>query len=433
MKTKVLILINLLPACLCAQEVDWNSIQWAGVEAKVISVPVKKWIAPVGAGLVAVGGLAAVTWPGKAVVPDPPINVTPVPECTRAFSFNSQPAICTSPTGSAEVVSTEIEPMVVEWPDGFIGALHEGLVSGTYPVIIRDGECVYELSVEVPAQFLELTIGLVNASNPSSPTANDGSLSATVIPALHGPFQFVLNGEELPASVDGELQVEGLVAGTYLVQVTDARGCTGQAEVELVYEGNCDITLVNTVTPAFCLSPSGSASIESSDGIVFTATWPDGTQSASHTGLAPGDYTVTVEFEECSVLWVVTIPSNNVPIPLDVLEIHYPSDPLTSDGAFSVAIAGPALAPFQFFLNGFLFPPIADPVFFAENLSAGMYEVIVIDDLGCQGQVWIDLNLTNPEALRALRKTAKERGLKRFQWVFTPIWWRQGPDLSTRK
>ncbi|MEI7898487.1 MAG: hypothetical protein WCJ26_15725, partial [bacterium] len=87
----------------------------------------------------------------------------------------------------------------------------------------------------------------------------------------------------------------GLVAGTYIVTVTDAHSCTTTATATITEPAilNASITAQTNVTTY--LGSDGSATVTASGGTPgYTYLWNIGQTSASATGLSEGTYTVTV-------------------------------------------------------------------------------------------------------------------------------------------
>ena len=74
---------------------------------------------------------------------------------------------------------------------------------------------------------------LLDFTPPSGPGTPDGSFVAAVDPPGNGPYVFTLNGQDPVTSEEPVFFGNGLVAGTYLLEVTDANGCKGSLSVIL--------------------------------------------------------------------------------------------------------------------------------------------------------------------------------------------------------
>ena len=106
----------------------------------------------------------------------------------------------------------------------------------------------------------------------------------------------VISGPNSPG-VNGNV-ISGMIAGTYIVQVKDANGCTATLPV-IITQPNGALNI--TTVPAQLTNPlcnggaTGSIHTTISGGIPpYAYVWSNGTNSADPTGLLAGSYTVTV-------------------------------------------------------------------------------------------------------------------------------------------
>ncbi|MBK8808132.1 MAG: hypothetical protein IPO21_16505 [Bacteroidales bacterium] len=166
-------------------------------------------------------------------------------------------------TGSASVVASNgFTPYNYQWSDALSqsGANATGLIAGKYYVTVSDvNSCsvVDSITITEPALGLSLTASSVAASCFSSA---DGSLSLVVSGGTltsWTDYQYAWNTGATTASVNG------LVAGTYTVTVTDQNGCT--IDTSLVVTAPTELiastVLINNVS---CNSGSdGSVSVSS--------------------------------------------------------------------------------------------------------------------------------------------------------------------------
>lgn len=428
MKTRVLILISVLSLSARAQDVRWDQIGWGDARAKQVHISPARKIAPVAAGIAAVGAVTALSWPGKGVLPQPIVT----PQCNRIFNATTTPARCLSATGQASIFSDDTDPFSVVWLDGSTELNRFDLVSGQHVVAIAYDQCITDLIIIVPTTIEAVDLEIVEMIPASSADASDGAVTVLVTSPIFPPFVFTWEGVSANPSEEPTWAQSGLSPGTYSLQVTDAHGCEGTISFTVETEPACEIETQVTTVPALCLSPSGAAQILAPNGELIEVHWPDGTIADSRSDLAPGTYDVEIVFGDCSVTVVIEIPSTQILVSIDLLDVQFPTDPLAQNGAFQV-LAGPmGTPPFQFELNGFVFPPDNSPFFLAENLGEGFYEIVVTDANGCTGSLTIPLfgplNF-NPENLRKLNRSSA----RRFQWVFTPVWWFNPPGGLSRR
>ncbi|MEO8734567.1 MAG: SprB repeat-containing protein, partial [Flavobacteriales bacterium] len=214
---------------------------------------------------------------------------------------------------------------------------------------------------------------------------NDGSIDLT-IGGGQPAYQFDWTGPNGFASQVEDLS--GLMAGTYLVTVTDANGCSSQRSYAL--QSPQQPTLSVAVTGNACdASDVGTIDLTISNGTApYSIQWtgPNGFTSTNEdlSGLATGTYTATVTGATgCPA----TVSANvTAPAPID-LEVAIPTYgnvniPCKGDGSGAIAlnIVGGS-SPFTITWsgpNGFTSDSTA-----ISGLLAGTYSVHVQDDHGC--------------------------------------------------
>jgi hypothetical protein len=93
-----------------------------------------------------------------------------------------------------------------------------GLKQGIYSVTVTDGSCVSSAVAPILEPATLMQVDIVAKVNPSSPTAQDGIITAN---ATNGqpPYQYVWNDSVV------QPQLSGVGAGKYCVTVTDSRDC----------------------------------------------------------------------------------------------------------------------------------------------------------------------------------------------------------------
>lgn len=180
---------------------------------------------------------------------------------------------------------------------------------------------------------------------------------------------------------DGE---QSLVANgeTYLVIVTDGRGCSRSAsgQVECAVEMECNLMAsVEVLAAASCFNTAdGAVMITASGGNeAYTYQWPDGQSGASVSTLLPGEYVVTVlDGEGCSAGVPFTITSPE-PILLDILDVQNANGGANGSISFET-LGGVAPLMIRIYRNG-----VYEPDLSADALPLGNYEIEVEDANGC--------------------------------------------------
>lgn len=188
---------------------------------------------------------------------------------------------------------------------------------------------------------------------------------------------------------DGNYYYEGdseqsLIAngGSYLVIVTDGRGCSrsasGQINCAVIEE--CTLTAeVQILNDATCFnSADGAATITAAGGSEdYEYQWPGGQGAATVSSLLPGNYVVTVlDGEGCSAGVPFTIAGPD-PILLDILGVEDAYSGATGSITFE-ATGGVAPLTIRLYLNG-IYEPNLQP----DALPFGDYEIEIEDANGC--------------------------------------------------
>ncbi|MBL7942520.1 MAG: gliding motility-associated C-terminal domain-containing protein, partial [Flavobacteriales bacterium] len=200
------------------------------------------------------------------------------------------PALCEG-TGSIEIVSTEGGTSPYSYTlDGseIFSTLVEQLAPGVYTIGAEDANgCSGSVILEVEQTFDPVNF-LTTLSAPYCDVP--GSIAITEFTNGNAPYDVWLNGV-----LQDDLVFEDLIAGSYLIEVADAGGCTGDANVELEA---LDVVLVPdlSLTNGICETP-GSIEVTGVDGgDAPYSYWLDGTEMPTpiFENLGAGDYAVTV-------------------------------------------------------------------------------------------------------------------------------------------
>ncbi|HNS46485.1 MAG TPA: hypothetical protein PKH94_04535 [Bacteroidales bacterium] len=225
MKRRVLISISLFPLVLSAQETAWDSLPWGSGTGKMPASPAgRAWIIP--AVIVPAGVAAAVLfWPDKT-------NGTGDP-CNLEILSQSTPATCSSANGTASILLSDSTSPQVTWPDGVTASTRNDLRAGVYPVAVTYGDCTDSVTLEITSVNIPVPLLLQDVIPPSGPGMHDGAIVVLIDPPGNGPYLFTINGSNSILLPEPVFIAEGLAEGTYVVEVTDAQGCTGTLTVVL--------------------------------------------------------------------------------------------------------------------------------------------------------------------------------------------------------
>ncbi|OWY20898.1 T9SS C-terminal target domain-containing protein [Sphingobacteriales bacterium UPWRP_1] len=171
-----------------------------------------------------------------------------------------------------------------------------GLPSGTYTVTVTDeNSCTVTASATIfVPEALNLSISVTNASGCAT-TDNNASATASVSGGFT-PYNFLWSGPAGFSSIAPS--ISNLQPGTYSVTVTDETGCTAtqQATILLLQQLNCSAT--GTDVSCYGQNNGTATAITQGGNPPFSYAWSGSNGYTGNgqtiTGLAPGNYSVTV-------------------------------------------------------------------------------------------------------------------------------------------
>ncbi len=257
-----------------------------------------------------------------------------------------------------------------------------GLAGGNYTVNVTSSNgCVAPATVIVTTGG-SVTLGVV-ATNASCFGTSTGSAIATGNGGA-APYTYLWSNGNTGNNATG------LAAGNYSVTTTDATGCTA-VQSFTVNQPNA-LTATTTIAPFTCNATTGAASVTVTGGTIpYAYLWSNGATTAAVTGLANGNYSVTItDFNGCTITRNVSI---NVPIALtgSIAATNITCNGV-SNGSLSASVSG-GTAPYAYlWSNGATTATIS-------NLNTGNYTLVITDANGCA--INRSSSITSPTALLA--------------------------------
>jgi gliding motility-associated-like protein len=292
-----------------------------------------------------------------------------------------------STNGSATVSPSGGSPgYTYSWaPSGGTGATATGLGQGTYTCTITDANgcsTTQQATITSPS-------ALTSSSTNSNVLCNGGSDGTAGVIALGGTPGYTYSWAP---SGGTNATASGLAAGTYTVNITDANGCTSVQNITVTQPTAVSVSASNT--SATCAGNDGTATASPSGGTPgYTYSWaPSGGNAATATGLAGGNYTVTVtDANGCSTTQSTTITQSSV--------LTSSITSITNTLCFGDANGNATVTP-----NGGTSPytyswTSGGTAATENNLAAGSYTVTVTDNTGCTGTS--SVTITQPALLTA--------------------------------
>ncbi|RMG82660.1 MAG: T9SS C-terminal target domain-containing protein [Bacteroidetes bacterium] len=207
----------------------------------------------------------------------------------------------------------------------------------------------------------------VNTTHASCFNNNDGNATVSVTEGA-APYTYIWNNSATTQSITG------LTAGTYIVTVTDANGCTA-SDTGIVNEPSA-LTVTTTVTNIPCNGYNNGSIITNASGGTspYYYTWNNLATTSNLTGLTTGIYSLTVsDYNGCTNSTSTTI---NEPPAISVSLSVTSSTCNNANGSISVFTSG-GISPYSYnWSTGATTSTIT-------GLMAGTYSVTVTDYNGC--------------------------------------------------
>jgi len=205
------------------------------------------------------------------------------------LSTSSTPSSCTTPTGSATVVATGgTGGYTYSWaPSGGNGGTASNLAAGSYTVTVTDGNGCQQTATVTVASLNGPTAVISASADVSCAGLTDGSATVTTSGGTPG-YTYSWS----PSGGSGAT-APNLAAGSYTVTVTDAAGCTAQANATI--GSAIAIVIAETITASTCGNADGSISVVASGGAgSYTYVWTPAGNTATLNNIPGGNYGITV-------------------------------------------------------------------------------------------------------------------------------------------
>ena len=297
-----------------------------------------------------------------------------------ATVINSTPVSCNGGNnGSATVIANGGSGTITySWsPIGGSNSSANNLAAGNYSVTVTDvNGCVSTAATVVTEPA---AMNLIIIPSPSACGAANGSVQVAASGGSN-PYQYSWSPTGGNSST-----ANNLIAGNYIVTVTDAAGCSSTASALVSNTGGPTVTL-NATTDVSCFGGStGSASVTAVGGNgPFTYSWsPYGGTSASASNLSAGNFTVnTVDVNGCQTALNVTI---NEPVVLSAQTSSTPAVCGNSNGTATIHSHGGV----GNYTYSWTSSATTDSTL--SNVASGNYTVTVTDGNGCTSSATINV------------------------------------------
>ena len=302
-------------------------------------------------------------------------------------STQTNPSLCGEEgTGSFTISPTGgMEPYFFIYENG-IGDPMSGqvnnLTSGSYNVTVGDAQGCTTVTTVTVEQIAAFTVSTQLLNSVVCAEDTNGSATVAAGPDAAQPVTYLWDNGEMTATA------VNLSAGTHTVTVTDADGCTVIGTVN-VGEGT-QIVISADISPTDCGdADTGGFTLVPTGGVEpYTFSYPGDIgepNSPTVTGLAAGDYTVTVtDAQGCSVQMIISVPEESA-FTVEINMVTNVSCNDAADGSATAIADANAVPPLTYLWDN------GEMTATATNLSAGTHTVTITDTAGCTTTASVDI------------------------------------------
>ena len=267
-------------------------------------------------------------------------------------------------------VSGGVGAYTYAWSNGATTANLSDLLPGTYTCTVTDESGSTTEIVPVVLNNPVFGVAISEQQEVSCRGGSDGMVSVGVLGG-NGALSYVWsNGATSPT-------LTGLTAGNYQVTVTDLTGCI-QTTAAVVTQPAMALSATISSSPQTLNGVNnGSASVVAAGGTPgYSYFWTNGATASSISGLAPGNYAVTItDLHGCTAEQTTTVNPVNCLISASVVATNISCAGM-QNGAASVILSGAPEPVSYTWSNGMITAS-------ASGLAPGVYTVVVVDASAC--------------------------------------------------
>ncbi|MFH0893368.1 MAG: PKD domain-containing protein [Bacteroidota bacterium] len=291
------------------------------------------------------------------------VVINSIPGYTLSTSFTDE--FCSNANGTATVTPNSAGTYGYLWSNSQSSNTITGLIAGTYTVTVTDA-------------YTCTATATVTITNHAGPTAIISNVIPESCSGSNGSMTVVPNGGTAPltyiwSSGQNTASISGLVAGTYVVTVTDFNTCTVVVTQTISNSPAPVVSLVN-IQDVMCGSTDGAVNVSVSGGTApLTYQWSNGQITQNLTNVLGGTYTLIVsDANGCKDTLTATV--NVIGGPQAILTpVNAYCD--ENNGSITANVSGGTGSYTYLWSNG-------QTTSYISNLGAGTYSVTV-DDGNC--------------------------------------------------
>lgn len=253
------------------------------------------------------------------------------------------------------------------------------IVAGNYKVTITDGNGCQKLDSAIITEPAALTSAIVGINV----SCNNGTNGIADLTVTGGTQPYTFNWSTSATTED----ISTLVAGKYLVTVTDANNCSKMDSISIIQPDS--LTITAQISPINCFgASSGAIDLTVTGGTsTYSFVWDNAMSTEDLSNLSAGNYQVTVTDQNlCSKVKAFTISQNtNLSLSTTVVNANCNQ----SDGSATITANG-GVTPYTYLWRSNNVTTVIN-----SNLAAGNYTVIVTDGVGCKDSIVASIGNTS--------------------------------------
>ncbi|MFL9842984.1 T9SS type B sorting domain-containing protein [Flavobacterium rhizosphaerae] len=316
-----------------------------------------------------------------------PVTINEAPEIPSTANISITQPTCATATGSITINS----PLNVDFTYSINGVDYQSspvfsnLNPGTYQVTVMSllgcvstAATVTINQVPPPPATPEVTV--------TQPTCSEPTGTITVTAPINGAYSYSIDGVNFQMGTT----FAGLAEGNYTITVKNVEECTSVSGNIIINAAPAPPAVATTtVTQPTCDTPTGTIEITAPIGSEYTYSI-DGTNfqtGTTFTGLAEGDYTITVQNAEGCTSVTGTITIDTAPVLPDTA-ITTVTQPTCIIPTGTIIITSPIGLGYTYSIDGTNFQ--TEPIF--AGLGQGSYTVTVQNADGCTSQTTVTIN-----------------------------------------
>ena len=303
-----------------------------------------------------------------------------------------------------------VETYSYVWSNGMRTAENSGLSEGTYSVVVTDAYGCTATDTVTFDQPTKLAATVLGDTAVLCFGDDNGSIELNIEEGT-APYSLTVNGiSEATDLAAGNYTIRNRTAGTHIIVVTDANGCTVRDTSVIEGPGRLSLTEVASA-PITCFGgDDGAVTVSVSGGTARYTVWMDDslqiqtlantTEQATFMGIDGGDHVFTVtDSNSCSATLTMNFRE---PDPMSTV-VNSTSNVTCygqRNGMATVTISGGTL-PYVLTVADDI-PEITlntENPYTIRDLDTGIYTIGIIDDHGCPAQM--EVTIRQPDSLKA--------------------------------